>query len=122
MAPLDWFVGCRLLGNVADHFERRRPVLIGGAGEVKGSSTRAAIFLVFTPSALMAPICSWALTALSYGLPLSLPVFQKAGMIGASGIVLAIVLSFFIKKTGWSTVRPATNDTAQKVQISGASP
>jgi hypothetical protein len=45
-------------------------------------------FLVFTLSALMAPVYGWVLVAVSKGGPLDLPVFQKAGMIGVGGIVL----------------------------------
>ena len=31
MVPLGWVIGCPLLGYLADHFGRRKPVLIGGA-------------------------------------------------------------------------------------------
>jgi len=144
--PLGWVIGCPLLGYLADHFRRRKPVLIGGAlfmlvtalvilylphdlmppylggflfglgsgaamipytiikevnaDEVKGSATGAINFLVFAISALMAPVYGWALVRLSDGVPLSLPVFQKAGLIGVGGIVLAILLSCFLRETG----------------------
>jgi MFS family permease len=146
MVPLGWVIGCPLLGYLADHFGRRKPVLIGGAlvmlvmaviilylphgivppyfagltlgiasgaamipysiikevnaDEVKGSATGAINFLVFTLSALMAPVYGWVLVKLSAGGALGMPVFQEAGSIGVAGIVLAIVLSFFIRETG----------------------
>jgi MFS family permease len=70
------------------------------ADEVKGSATGAINFLVFTLSALMAPVYGWVLVQVSNGGPLDLPVFQQAGIIGVGGIALAIVLSFFIRETG----------------------
>ncbi|MEO8318078.1 MAG: MFS transporter [Bradyrhizobium sp.] len=77
------------------------------ADEVKGSATGAINFLVFTLSALMAPVYGWVLVRVSNGGPLDLPVFQQAGMIGVGGIALAIVLSFFIRETG-SAVQAST--------------
>jgi MFS family permease len=70
------------------------------ADEVKGSATGAINFLVFTLSAVMAPVYGWVLVELSGGGVLDLPVFQKAGVIGVGGIVLAMVLSCFIRETG----------------------
>jgi len=70
------------------------------ADEVRGSATGAINVLVVTLSALMAPVYGRALLAVSNGGPLDLPVFQKAGAIGAGGIVLAILLSCFIRETG----------------------
>jgi MFS family permease len=77
------------------------------ADEVKGSATGAINFLVFTLSALMAPVYGWVLVKVSNGGPLDLPVFQQAGIIGVGGIALAIVLSFFIRETG-SAVKAST--------------
>ena len=151
MVPLGWVIGCPVLGYIADHFGRRKPVLIGGAAvmllaslvilyaphgivppylaglllgvgsgaamipytiikevnsdEVKGSATGAINFLVFTLSALMAPTYGWVLDKLSDGSGLRIEVFQKAGLIGVSGIVLAIFLSFFIRETGTAMVK-----------------
>ena len=73
---------------------------------VKGSATGAINFLVFTFSALLAPAYGWLLKALSAGGPLTLPVFQKASVVGITGIVLAIVLACFIRETG-RAVQPA---------------
>ncbi len=68
--------------------------------EVKGSATGAINFLVFTLSALLAPAYGWLLTSLSGGGELTLGVFQKASSAGIAGIVLAIVIAFFIRETG----------------------
>jgi len=73
--------------------------------EVKGSATGAINFLVFTLSALLAPAYGWLLTRLSGGGKLTLGVFQDASSIGIAGIVLAIILSFFLRETG-SATRP----------------
>jgi MFS family permease len=154
MVPLGWVIGAPALGYIADHFGRRKPVLIGGAvfmlllalvilylphdiihsylaglllgigsgaamipytiikevnaDEVKGSATGAINFLVFTLSALMAPVYGWVLVAVSNGGPLDLPVFQKAGIIGVGGIVLAIILSCFIRETGTAVLSRKT--------------
>jgi MFS family permease len=67
---------------------------------VKGSATGAINFLVFTLSALVAPAYGWLLSSLSEGGKISLLVFQHASLVGISGIVLAIVMSFFLKETG----------------------
>ena len=67
---------------------------------VKGSATGAINFLVFTLSALAAPAYGWLLTSISNGAGLTLPTFQKAGAVGVVGIVIAIILSCFIKETG----------------------
>jgi MFS family permease len=67
---------------------------------VKGSATGAINFLVFTLSALLAPAYGWLLTHLSGGGKLTLAVFQDASSVGIAGIVLAIVLAFFLRETG----------------------
>jgi MFS family permease len=77
------------------------------ADEVKGSATGAINFLVFTLSALMAPTYGWVLVKLSGGGTLGLEVFQKAGVIGVGGIILAIILALFIRETG-SAAKPHT--------------
>lgn len=92
------------------------------ADEVKGSATGAINFLVFTLSALMAPAYGWILVEVSDGGALSLPVFQKAGIVGVGGIVLAIVLSCFIRETGAQRVRRKTDPPATGVRPSGVTP
>jgi len=82
------------------------------ADEVKGSATGAINFLVFTLSALMAPVYGWVLVHVSHGGPLDLVVFQKAGIIGVGGIALAILLSCFIRETGTALIRRKAGDGA----------
>jgi MFS family permease len=68
--------------------------------EVKGSATGAINFLVFTLSALLAPAYGWLLNELAGGGTLTLSVFQSASSVGIAGVVLAIVLSCFLRETG----------------------
>jgi MFS family permease len=68
--------------------------------EVKGSATGAINFLVFSLSALMAPVFGWLLAHAAGGGPLTLSAYQDAGMLGLSGVMLAIVFSCFIRETG----------------------
>ena len=146
MVPLGWVIGCPILGYLADHLGRRKPVLIAGAilmllatlailylppsilppylagfllgfgsgaamipytmikevnpDRVKGSATGAINFLVFTLSAVTAPLYGWLLSTISHGAELNLADFQLAGAAGAVGIVIAIVLASFIRETG----------------------
>jgi MFS family permease len=81
--------------------------------EVKGSATGAINFLVFTLSALLAPAYGWLLNHLSDGGKLTLGIFQHASAVGMAGIVLAIVLAFFLRETG-STGRPAPRSVPEK--------
>jgi len=92
------------------------------ADEVKGSATGAINFLVFTLSALMAPVYGWVLVKVSDGGALDLLVFQKAGIIGIGGICLAIVLSCFIRETGTAVLHRKTGDGSrlQIVPVLGA--
>jgi hypothetical protein len=55
------------------------------ADEVKGSATGAINFLVFTLSALMAPVYGWVVVHVSHGGPLDLVVFRKPGIVGGGG-------------------------------------
>jgi MFS family permease len=68
--------------------------------EVKGSATGAMNFLVFTLSALVAPLYGLLLGSLSAGGKLTLGVFQQASSFGIGGIVLAMLLSAFLRETG----------------------
>jgi MFS family permease len=67
---------------------------------VKGSATGAINFLVFTFSALVAPVSGWLLNHLSDGGPRTLGVFQEASAAGMAAILLAIILACFIRETG----------------------
>jgi MFS family permease len=74
--------------------------------KVKGSATGAINFLVFTLSAVAAPIAGAALRRISDGAALDLQDFQQWGLIGLGGIAVGIVLAFFLKETG-PGARPA---------------
>lgn len=74
--------------------------------EVKGSATGAINFLVFTFSALLAPAYGWLLNHLSGGGARTLGTFQEASLVGMVGIVIAVILSCFIRETG-AAVTPA---------------
>lgn len=76
--------------------------------EVKGSATGAINFLVFTLSALLAPVFGWLLGSLSGGGALTLGVFQQASIPAVAGIVVAIVLACFLRETGSKAAAPAT--------------
>jgi len=73
--------------------------------KVKGSATGAINFLVFTLSAVLAPGYGWLLNELAGGGKLTEAVFQNAGSVGIAGIILAIVLAFFLRETGASVVK-----------------
>lgn len=74
--------------------------------EVKGSATGAINFVVFTLSALLAPAYGWLLNDLAGGGKLTEAVFRHASSVGIAGIVLAIILSCFLRETGRAN-RPA---------------
>ena len=75
--------------------------------KVKGSATGAINFVVFTLSAIAAPIAGFVLRRISGGQPLDLHDFQQWGLIGLGGIAVGIVLAFFLKETG-TAAKPAT--------------
>jgi MFS family permease len=71
---------------------------------IKGSATGAMNFLVFTLSALAAPVAGWLLQRMSGGAALNLHDFREWGLLGLGGIAVGIVLAFFLEETG-SAVR-----------------
>jgi MFS family permease len=75
--------------------------------KVKGSATGAMNFLVFTLSALAAPVAGWVLQQRAGGAALTLQDFQQWGGWGLGGIAVAIVLALFLKETG-SAAHPIT--------------
>jgi hypothetical protein len=66
----------------------------------KGSATGAMNFLVFAMSALAAPALGWWLQNLSGGAAFTHETFAKAFSILAIGILLAAILTLFLKETG----------------------
>jgi len=67
---------------------------------IKGSATGAMNFLVFTLSAVGAPIAGYVLQKISGSTPLNLHDFHEWGLLGLAAIALGIVLAFFIRETG----------------------
>ena len=76
--------------------------------KVKGSATGAMNFLVFTLSALAAPVAGWMLQQRAGGAPLNLQDFQQWGGWGLGGIAVSIVLVFVLKETGSAAHEPAS--------------
>src|SRR5258707_4731114 len=149
---MGWVFGCPILGYLADHLGRRKPVVFAGAAlmlaamlgidylppetfppyvlglllglgsgaamipysiikEVnpdyaKGSATGAMNFLVFVMTALAAPAIGWWMQKLAGGAALTLDVFVAAGSVYVAAIIVAAILTLFLKETG-SAVRNA---------------
>lgn len=72
----------------------------------KGSATGAMNFLVFLITALAAPAIGWWMQKLAGGAALTLDVFVTAGGIYVAAILIAILLTLFLKETG-TAVRSA---------------
>jgi MFS family permease len=66
----------------------------------KGSAIGAMNFMVFVMSALIGPVVGWWLQRLSGGATFTLDVFRTAGIVYVAAIVLAAVLTLFLKETG----------------------
>jgi MFS family permease len=72
----------------------------------KGSATGAMNFLVFVMSALLSPALGWWLHKLAGGGPITLDHFVAANSVYVAAIVVAAILTLFLKETG-SAVRAA---------------
>jgi MFS family permease len=73
---------------------------------VKGSATGAMNFLVFTLSAVAAPLAGWLLRRMSAGGALDLQDFRQWGLLGLAGIAVAVVLAFLLEETGSAVRKP----------------
>lgn len=87
------------------------------ADTVKGSATGAMNFLVFTLSALAAPVAGWVLQREPGSAALALVDYQHWGLYGLGGIAVAIVLAFFLKETGSASQTPVGIVLAQPATI-----
>jgi hypothetical protein len=67
---------------------------------VKGSAAGAANFLVFSFSAFLAPGFGLILQHLSGGQTMTLETFQAADLVWVGAIVLALILTLFLRETG----------------------
>lgn len=72
---------------------------------IKGSATGAMNFLVFTLSAVAAPIAGFVLQKIGGKAPLNLHDFQQWGFLGLGAIALGIILAFFLKETGSAVLK-----------------
>jgi MFS family permease len=66
----------------------------------KGSATGAMNFLVFVITALTAPAIGWWMQRLAGGAELTLDVFVTAGSVYVTAIILAVILTLFLRETG----------------------
>jgi MFS family permease len=71
----------------------------------KGSATGAMNFMVFVFSALVGPAYGWWLQKLANGGPLTADVFSKAGNVFVIAVVLAMILTIFLRETGSARVK-----------------
>jgi len=76
---------------------------------VKGSATGAMNFLVFSFSAFLAAPFGLILVRLSAGHQMTLETFQEAHLFWVGAIVLALVLTFFLRETGAAVRRTASS-------------
>lgn len=82
---------------------------------IKGSATGAMNFLVFTLSAVAAPLAGWILRRMSAGGALDLEDFRQWALMGLAGIAVAIVLAFLLKETGSAVRKPPSASLVQPV-------
>jgi MFS family permease len=75
--------------------------------QVKGTAAGVMNFLVFVTTGIMSPFIS-RLMLPTQGAPMTLLEFQHAFLPLVGGVVLAIVLSLFLRETGTRDVAPAT--------------
>lgn len=67
---------------------------------VKASTAGAMNFLVFTFSAFLGPVFGLALQRVSGGEPVTLVTFHPADLIWVGAIVLALILTVFLRELG----------------------
>ncbi len=84
---------------------------------IKGSATGAMNFLVFTLSAVAAPIAGFVLQSIGGKGPLDLHDFHQWSLFGIAAIVVGIILAFFIRETG-----SAVNAAAGGTGVTGPTP
>lgn len=73
---------------------------------LKGSTTGAMSYLVFSLTAIMGPVFGLVLERSAGAQSLNLQVFHQADLIWAGAIILALILTFFLRETG-AAARPA---------------
>lgn len=73
--------------------------------EVKGTAAGVMNFLVFLTTGVMSPFISRLMVPTAANRPLTLAQFQTAFLPLVGGVILAIVLSLFLKETGTRTLK-----------------
>jgi MFS family permease len=98
MVPLGWVIGCPLLGYIADHFGRRKPVLMGGMVLMLA----CAIALIYLPPNTLPPYVLGLLLGIGSGaamIPYSIikevnPDRVKGSATGAINFIVFIMSAF----------------------------
>ena len=88
--------------------------------QVKGTAAGVMNFLVFVMTGIMSPFIS-RLMLPTEGTALTLNEFQTAFMPLVGGVIVAIILSFFLRETGTSGTKTVTPETSPGVaRVAGA--
>jgi MFS family permease len=87
--------------------------------QVKGTAAGVMNFLVFVTTGIMSPFIS-RLMLPSAGTPLTLAEFQHAFMPLVGGVIIAIVMSFFLRETGLGSKPTSANASGLASQAAAA--
>jgi len=81
-----------------------------------GTATGVVNFLNFTFSALLGPVFGWLLASVSKGAAqMELSHYQTAFTPLMYGVIIAMILTFLLKETGWRTNVPTSKDLEEAI-------